>query len=100
MVSYKGAGTLTMSGPWVQVGYTNAHHQRVIVRARRRDYPANCFVVWCSQCWHYYVADEIEIVTRRCPNHDLGAPALSADHRDAEWMTGSPVLSANKRLVV
>jgi hypothetical protein len=81
-----------MPGPWVQVGYTNVHHQRVIARARRRDDSTNCFVMWCSQCRHYYVADEIEIVARRCPNHDLGAPALSADHRDVEWMTGSPAV--------
>jgi hypothetical protein len=89
-----------MSGSWVQVGYMNAHHQRVIARARRRDDPANCFVVWCSQCGLYYVADDGEIVRRRCPNHDNGAPAISADHRNVEWVTGSPRQSANRPLVI
>jgi hypothetical protein len=89
-----------MFGSWVQVGYTNVHHQRVIARARRRDHHANCFVVWCSQCGHYYVGDDSEIVTRRCPNHDHGAPALDADHRDVEWVTGLPLQSANKPLVL
>jgi hypothetical protein len=79
-----------MSGSWVQVGYMNAHDQRVIARARRRDDPSNCFVVWCSQCGHYYVADDSELVRRRCPNHDNGVPAISADHRNVEQVTDCP----------
>jgi hypothetical protein len=89
-----------MSGSGVQVGYMNVHHQRVVARARRRGGATNCFVVWCSRCRHHYVAHESEIIARRCPIHDLGAPAISADHRDVEWVTGSPVRSVSRPLVV
>ena len=83
-----------MSGSGVQVGYMNAQRQRVVGCARTRGNPAIRFVVWCSRCGHYYVADDSEIVRRRCPNHDHGAPAISADNRDVEWVTGWPVQSA------
>ena len=75
-----------MSGSGVQVGYMNAQHQRVVARARTRGNPAIRFVVWCSLCGHYYVADDSEIVRRRCPNHDhafVAAPSRNVGPADA-----------------
>jgi hypothetical protein len=85
-----------MPGSGVQVGYMNAHHQRVVARARRRDDPANCFVVWCSQCRHYYVADDSEKSGGDVPTTTTGAPAISADSHDVEWISGLSVQSANR----
>jgi len=78
-----------MPGTGLQVGYMNAHHQRIVARAKLQGQPTIRLVMWCSQCGHHYVADENEVVRRRCPNHDHGTPATSADSRGVEWVTGA-----------
>ena len=70
-----------MASADVCVGHMNVHHQRVVARARMGGVPAAGFVMWCSKCGHRYVADCGEVIGRRCPNHDHGAPAISCDDR-------------------
>ncbi len=76
-----------MSETGRQVGYMNAHHQRIISRAKVLGDPAICFVMWCSQCGHHYVADDGDVEQRRCPHHDNGWPAINADNRFVQWVT-------------
>lgn len=78
-----------MASADVCVGYMNVHHQRVVARARMGGVPAAGFVMWCSKCGHRYVADCGEVIGRRCPNHDHGAPAISCDDRVVEWVSGA-----------
>jgi hypothetical protein len=48
------------AGAGRQVGYMNAHHQRIIARATICGEPDTRFVMWCSMCGHHYVTDESE----------------------------------------
>ena len=76
-----------MSKTGRQVGYMNAHHQRIIARGTIWREPAIRFVMWCARCGHHYVTDENEVVRRRCPNHDNGWPAIASDSRRVDWVT-------------
>jgi hypothetical protein len=74
-----------MAEPLVRIGYMNAHHQRVIARARVRENPALFCVLRCAICGHSYCVENAHVVGYRCPNHDGGAPAISAESRDVAW---------------
>ena len=63
-----------MPGTGLQVGYMNAHHQRIVARAKLQGQPTIRLVMWCSQCGHHYVADENEVVEDDVPTMITGRP--------------------------
>jgi hypothetical protein len=70
----------------IQIGYMNAHHQRVLARARIHGDEKVGFVMWCSKCKQSYIGRD-EVRECRCPYHDHGAPAHVADNAAVEWLS-------------
>jgi hypothetical protein len=71
----------------IQIGYMNVHHQRVLTNARIRDDTDIGFVMWCSKCRHGYVTSDRDVLHCRCPLHDHGVPATTADNPAVEWLS-------------
>ena len=76
-----------MSGSGVGVGYMNVHHQRIVARAKVEGDARPHFITWCGRCGRHYVASDTDVISQRCPYHDHGTPALSADSPGVEWLS-------------
>lgn len=68
------------------VGYMNAHHQRIIAHGQTRFSQHPVLVARCALCGHQYGASDNRFIAQRCPRHDREFEGQAAEAGDVEWL--------------